>query len=141
MLDTFKYEKGYWYPHMKPNDIAIWEKFIDQNPNAYNSVQYDFNVGDAPPFDTLSQFGEDLNQDALYRLKIDVVGHIGSKIDIIELKHDAKASTIGQVQAYKKLYDRDWGKGAPTNMVIITDKLNPNMEYLCKVAGVKLVVI
>src|SRR5690349_2056741 len=107
MLDVFKYEKRYKYPHMKPADVAIWERFIEKNPDAYDTVQYDFNVGDAPPFNPLINGEEDLNQDALYRLKIDVVGKKGNIIDIIELKPKAGPSTIGQVKGYRTLCIRD----------------------------------
>lgn len=141
MVDIFIYEKRYKYPHMKPLDVAIWERFIDQNPNAYETVQYDFNVGDPPPFNTLMDDGEDLNQDALYRLKIDVVGKKGNSIDIIEIKPSAGASAIGQVQSYQKLYIRDkWGVGK-IGMVILTNKIMPNMDYLAKSAGVRLIVV
>jgi hypothetical protein len=141
MIDIFEYKKAYWYPHMKPNDIAIWERFLAKYPNAYNSVQYDFNVGNPPPFNPLMDDGEDLNQDALYKLKIDVIGHIGNRIDIIEIKPNAGASTIGQVKAYKTLYTRDERPSKQVSMVIITDKLQTNMDYLCKIENVKIVVV
>lgn len=141
MRDTFKFEKGYWYPHMKPNDIAIWERFIDANPNAYNSVQYDYNVGNPPPFNTLMDDGEDLNQDALYRRKIDVVARLGARVDIIEIKPNAGPATIGQIKAYKALYIRDESIQENVNLLIITDKLLTDMEYLCKLEGVKIVVV
>jgi len=141
MTEVFEYKKGYWYPHMKPRDIEIWERFIDKYPDYYDSVQYDYHVGDAPPFNTLMDDDEDLNQDALYRLKIDVVGHIGGKVDIIEIKPDANPSTIGQVKGYKAIYERDEEKGVKAGMVIITDKLRPNMEYLSRVEGIRIVVV
>ena len=141
MRDIFKYEKGYWYPHMKPNDVAIWERFIDKYPDAYNSCQYDYHVGDAPPFNTLMNDDEDLNQDALYRLKIDVVGHIGGRVDIIEVKPKAGPSTIGQVKGYKTLFIRDEHAKGEVNAVIITDQLMTNMDYMAKTEGVKLIVV
>jgi len=136
MRDIFAYEKRHKYPHMKPADVAIWERFIEKYPDLYTSVQYDFNVGDPPPFNTLNHDGEDLNQDMLYRLKIDVVGQKKGEIDIIEIKPNASASTIGQVQGYKALYIRDEEPKDIVRMVIITDKKNTNFEYLCQQAGV-----
>jgi len=139
MLDVFKYEKRYKYPHMKPSDVEIWERYINKYPNAYENVQYDFNVGDPPPFNPLGNDGEDLNQDLLYRLKIDVVGHTGYETDIIEIKPNAGPSAIGQVKGYKTLYIRDELPNRPVRMLIVTDKLQPNMEYLCKVEGIMIV--
>ena len=126
---------------MSVSDTAIWEKFIEQYPDAYTFCQYDFHIGDAPPFNTLMDDGEDLNQDKLYRLRIDVIGHKNGNDDIIELKPNAGVSTIGQVQSYKTLFIRDELPKGKVQAVIITDKLQPNMDYLCKQADVKLIVV
>lgn len=141
MRDMFKYELRAKYPHMKPRDIGIWERFVVKYPNAYQAVQYDFHVGDPPSFNPLYDDGTDKNQDALYRLKIDVVGFAGNDIDIIELKPSAGPSTIGQVKGYKTLYERDEAPKEPVNVVILTDVENPNMAYLCKSEGVKLIIV
>lgn len=141
MRDIFKYEKGYWYPHMKPRDIEIWERFINKYPEKYESCQYDFNVGDPPPFNTFMDDGTDANQDALYRLKIDVIGHTPDRLDIIEIKPNAGPSTIGQVKGYRTLFMRDEQPKLPVGMVIITDKDNSNLSYLCEQEGVKLFVV
>lgn len=126
---------------MSVADTAIWEKFIEKYPKAYNNCQYDFHIGDAPPFNTLMDDGEDLNQDKLYRLRIDVVGILNGNEDIIEIKPNASVSTIGQVQSYKDLFIRDEWNAGKVQAVIITDKLMPNMEYLCKKADVKLIIV
>lgn len=141
MREFFDYKKIHKYPHMKPADVAIWERFIDKFPKAYDKVQYDFNVGDPPPFNPLGDDGEDLNQDMLYRLKIDVVGHSGDKIDIIELKPDAGPSTIGQVISYVTLFQRDEQPKKVLHAVIITDNIRTNMSVLTKSEGVKLIIV
>jgi hypothetical protein len=141
MLDVLKFEKRYDYTHMSPADKAIWERFIDQYPQAYDSCQYDFHVGEPPAFNTLYDNGDDKEQDKLYRLRIDVVGRYGSSVDIIEVKPNAKPPTIGQVENYKILYERDEEPLGKVNMVIITDRELPNMDYLCKEKGVKLIVV
>lgn len=141
MRDIFKFEKLPSYPHMKPRDVEIWNRFLEQFPDAYDSCQYDFNVGDPPPFNTLTDDEEDWNQDALYRLKIDVVARHGSEIDICEVKPNAGPSAIGQVKSYKTLYVRDEDPLGRVNMTIITDVARPNMEHLCKAEGINLVIV
>jgi len=141
MRDIFKFEKRPNYPHMSVADTAIWHRFIDKYPSIFSAVQYDFHIGDAPPFNTLMDDGEDKNQDMLYRLRIDVVGEDKDKISIIELKPSAGVNTIGQVESYKTLYQRDEETKKPVVAVIVTDKENPNMAYLCKQKGVFLIVV
>ncbi len=33
------------YPHMKPEDIAVWERFINKNPGYFDTVDYDVHLG------------------------------------------------------------------------------------------------
>lgn len=141
MREIFKYEKGSWYPHMSPADKKIWERFIEKYPDAFNSCQYDFHVGDAPPFNTLLDDDTDWNQDKLYRLRIDVVALTKNETVIIEVKPNAGPSTIGQVKSYRTLYMRDEEPQVPVKMMILTDAEKPNMQYLCKQEGVVLVVV
>lgn len=89
MRDLFKFEKRPSYPHMSAADTLIWERFIDKYFDAYDNVQYDFHIGDAPPFNTLMDDDTDKNQDMLYRLRIDVIGNSNNKVDIIEIKPSA----------------------------------------------------
>ena len=60
MRDIFKYEQRADYPHMSVRDKAIWERFLLKYPDAYKQVQYDFHIGDAPPFNTLDDDDTDL---------------------------------------------------------------------------------
>ena len=141
MRDIFKFEKRTNYPHMNVRDKEIWERFIDKYPDAYKSAQYDFHIGDAPPFNTLMDDDEDRNQDMLYRLRIDVIGWSLDSLDIIEVKPNAGPSTIGQVKSYATLYKRDEEPQIQVRTIIVTDKEQPNMKYLCKAEGVELVVV
>ncbi len=139
--DFFTYEKRYWYPHMKPRDIEIWERFIAKYPDAYEKCQYDFAIGDIPPFmeQTSSPQGQAMRE--LYKLKIDVLGYKGDTIDLIEVKPDAGASSIGQLLGYVSLYKRDVNPTATIRPVIVTSSLRTNMDFLTQQQGVTLFVV
>lgn len=141
MRDIFPYEKRAEYPHMNKRDKEIWERFIDKYPDVYKQCQYDFHVGEAPPFNTLDDDGTDRNQDMLYRLRIDVIAGSPLGVDIIEVKPSAGPATIGQIKSYKMLYVRDEEPAGDVGMIIVTDKENPNMQWLCAQEGVKLIVV
>lgn len=126
---------------MNFRDKEIWERFIEKYPDAYKEAQYDFHIGDGPKFNTLMDDDTDLNQDMLYRLRIDVVGINDNQIDIIEIKPNAGPSTIGQVMGYYKLYVRDEEPKKKVGLVIVTDKENPNMVWLCQQDGVQLIIV
>ena len=141
MVEFFKYEKGYWYPHMKPRDIAIWERFIAKYPDAYELCQYDYHIGEKPRFSEAAEDAAWNKMGALYQLKIDVLGYKGEHIDMIEVKPSANAASIGQLLGYRAIYLRDEKPSKPVFPVIVTDELKLNMDFLCKEQGVTLFVV
>lgn len=136
-----KYEKRYKYPHMQPNDVFIWERFIDANREAYEDVDYDVKVGQGAEIPSGTEENIASGFKTLTQWKIDVVGKIEGRTDIIELKPNATPAALGQVKGYEQLYLDHIDKNAITQAVLITDTLRPDMEKLAKNFGVKLIVI
>jgi len=137
----YPYQKLSKYPHMKPADVLLWERFIEKYPNAYDSCEYDVWIGTPPPFDTMVNEETGGNVEGLYRLKIDVVAHRGGRIDVIELKPRARLSSLGQVKGYARLYARDLKPTGELRPVIVTDWLFPDMQELADAEGVGLIVV
>lgn len=140
-VEFFKYEKGYWYPHMKPRDIAIWERFIAKFPDAYEKCQYDFAIGAVPDFIANANTAEERRMGELYKLKIDVLGYKDGRIDLIEVKPEAGAASLGQLRGYVDLYTRDEKPSLPIFPVLVTDVLRPNMDFLSAQQGIKIIVV
>lgn len=141
MPERFKYEKRPSYPNMRPEDVALWERFIAQQPGAYNEVAYDVLVGSPPDFDTNVIPGEASDDVRLYKKKIDVVGYFNAGVDIIEIKPRASASALGQVTGYRLLYMRDISAIPSPRPVIITDVARLDMPALATTMGIMLVVV
>lgn len=136
-----KYEKRYKYPHMQPNDVAIWERYIVANPTAYEEVDYDVKVGAGAEIESGTEENLARGFKTLTQWKIDVVGKIAGRTDIIELKPNASPAALGQVKGYEQLYLEHIDPMANTQAVLITDTLRPDMEKLAKSFGVRLIVI
>ena len=136
----YAYTKLAWYPHMKPNDVEIWERFIMQNPDKYEQVQYDVCCGDGAEFDTNLGDSPSSSADKLYRKKIDVVGYKGDSIDIIELKPNAGASALGQVLGYVVLYKSEHPSLKEPRPVVITNAIRPDMLKMANAMGVTVLV-
>ena len=135
----YPYKKLNWYPHMMPADVAIWERFIDNFPYLYDSVEYDVHVGTVPAFvlehDDKTMRGEI----PLYKRKIDVVGHSELNLDIIELKPRAGMAAIGQIKGYTTLYERDMKPTKKPRGVIITDTADSDVKEIAKQEGIKII--
>jgi hypothetical protein len=137
----FPYGKRDWYPHMKPADVAIWNKFIEEFPDVYDNVQYDLEIGEVPGFvlnhPELAMQGQASN----YQCKIDVVGFKKDQIDIIELKPGAGFAALGQVNGYKALYQRDFSPPFVPKAVVITDRTTTDISHAAHVQNVQIVVV
>lgn len=132
MNDTprFPPEKLLRYPHMFPNDIAIWERFIEKYAAGYSGFDYDVKVGTGTA--ALPHVGAAYRQmqETLSKYRIDVVGRASLGYIIFEVKPDAAASAIGQVLTYTTLFKRDFPDLAPVRGAIVTDRERPDMVEL-----------
>ena len=137
MPGRFPYTKLAKYPHMRKEDILIWERFLFRYPIAYQTVDYDLRVGEGravvAPIEP--EFEADLK--LLTQKRIDVVGYFADQIDIIEVKPRAAAGAIGQVLSYEHLYRE--ASPATTNLrkVIITDRMDDDSKKVAKEFGVE----
>lgn len=130
LLNFVPYERRYKYPHMGPEDKAIWERFIDANPAAFDMCAYDVPVGSVPEFDTVVSPTTGGDAEKLYKKKIDVVASKGDALFIIELKPNAGLAALGQVTGYKTLFKLDYQPKQVLQAMIITDTMRPDMEFL-----------
>ena len=92
------------YPHLLPQDIVVWERFLSIFGHEYVHFDYDVRVGDGRPADpnlpaNIRQMAIDLSQ-----RRIDAVGFKDHAIDIIELTTLASTMAIGQLIMYPVLY-------------------------------------
>lgn len=126
---------------MMPADVAIWERFIELHPDAYDFVEYDVKVGSVPEFVSDHPDEAMKKQAPLYEKKIDVLAYFRTEIDVIELKPRARMSTLGQVKGYVELYKRDREPLEKVNAVIITNELMPDMGELAKIEGVGMYIV
>lgn len=141
MQITYPYKKLAAYPHLKPADVAIWERFIDKYPNAYSSVQYDLNVGEGRGQVSHDDPSMVKSWGMLTSQKIDVIGICDDHVDIIEIKPHARTNAIGQVLCYEILYLGYIDPFAETQTVIITDEKMNDMSLLCAHHNIGLVIV
>ena len=131
-----EYKKLLKYPHLGPEDSAIWDRFIEKNPGAYSAVDYDVKVGEGRDYSALpeDEYSEDLKY--LSKKRIDVVAFTGNEIHVIELKPSAGLSAIGQALGLADLYRVIAPADKRVVPVVITDQILPDIEALCAKQGV-----
>jgi hypothetical protein len=140
-MEKSKYEKKPWYPNMKELETAMWNKFLLKFPNAYDNVIYNLKLGEGAniPEGTEENLARGFTE--LTQHKIDVVGFLGNKVDIIELKTYAGTAAVGQVIGYRELYMKFIDPNSNPNLIIVTDFLRPDTKTICDAQGITLIVI
>lgn len=136
-----KYEQRNSYPHMAVADTAIWTRYVAQFPDAFKEAAYDVAIGEGAPFDTVVNPETGAHVNRLYQRKIDVVLRDGGGVILVEVKPRATTAAIGQLKAYAKLWARDFPDHPITQLVIVTDALAPEMEFLAQDEGIQMVVV
>lgn len=104
MAGSLVYGSRYRYPHMVGEDKIIWNRFIEKFPDRFETVDYDFRVGQGILPDP--GWPEFIKRDAkaLSQKRIDALAWNGEDPTIIEVKKRVGLSTLGQVLGYFQLF-------------------------------------
>lgn len=137
----YEYGKLHWYPHMGPEDVAVWERFIEKNPVYFDRCQYDVPVGKVPEFVLKDPNVDQASMERLYKKRIDVLAESGISLSIIELKPSCTMSTIGQVKGYVHFYVRDYSPAAKPKAVVICATASEDVVEYAEVEGVEVIVV
>lgn len=140
-VEIYPYMKLNWYPHMMPEDVAVWERCIEQYPDRFDFCEYDYPVGKVPAFVANETVGEQATMERLYKKKIDVVAKTENGLWIIELKPACTMSTIGQVLGYVHLYVRDVSASPAPAAMVICGEAGEDVKEFALAQGVEIVVV
>lgn len=136
MTGEFPFQTRSWYPHLKPADVHLWEKFIRANEGFFDSVEYDVLVGDPPGWLDTEKDELAKKELPLYLKKIDVVGHKGQEVFICEIKPRAGAYALGQVLSYEVFWRQKHQAIPAPLLVIITNECQAGFHEIFKEKGV-----
>lgn len=141
MRARFPYQKLKKYPHLRPEDVVIWERFIEMYPDFFERVNYDVRCGEGRSYPLVED--EKILHDiqGLSKLRIDVVGFRAKERWVIELKPRAGASAIGQVMCYANLFKDLCAADTKITMAVITDEAVPDIERIAASFGVRYVAL
>ena len=140
-VGRFKYKLLAKYPHLSQEDITTWEKFIALNPTAYDTVDYDFALGQV--IDLAGQ-AKDLGiagAERVNKYRIDVIGYGNRYTHLIELKGRADPAVLGHLRAEDVFYDRDEAGDQTSEMIVIAREATPELDMLAKADGITLILV
>lgn len=141
MPGRFVYERRPRYPHMLGEDVAVWDRFIEAFPGRFDSVDYDWRVGDGAdaPYDMDDPYERMAKM--LSQKRIDVVGWRGEAPTIIEVKDRCGLSALGQIRGYRALFQRDFPDLGDPAILIVCARLSGDERAVLAAEGVPVEVV
>ena len=137
----FPYKLLSKYPHMKPADVAIWERFINTNADFFDTVDYDVHVGEGAEFLPTGEDTPDGRENRLYQKKIDVVGYLGDAVWLVEVKPEADIFALGQILTYSDLAFKSMSFVLPPQLLVISAKIVNDMKEVYAKFDIKVIII
>lgn len=120
-MKRFPYKILHKYPHLLIEDVALWERFIEQYPEYFDYCDYDVHVGNGMKLDPSWPDNIKYMATTLSQFRIDVVGWKGNSPTIIEVKPRAASKAIGQIIIYRSLFPKSFPEFPRPKSMIITD--------------------
>lgn len=126
------------YPHMKPVDIHLWNKFLSAQPKFGDRVDYDVLVGEGTVVGDVEQDEYVRDFQILTQKKIDAVVYKGGAVFVFEIKPFAGAHALGQVETYTTLLKHKRPDILQIRKAIITNKAQSDFAIVFEAYGIML---
>jgi len=141
MSGRLPYIKRRKYPHMTGEDFFIWNRFITRFPDYFETVDYDWRVGDGMKLDPTWEDNFKRMAKAITQKRIDVLGWNGDLPTIVELKRSVGLSTLGQVLGYKTLLMNEFPYFGTPKLLVLTEQIGEDDQLVMDKFKVRVMVV
>jgi len=105
-------------------DLIVWNRFVDRFPHRFDSVDYDWRVGQGMALqesweDTIKRMATMITQK-----RIDVIGWNGEVPTIIEVKKNVNTGTLGQILTYQYLFEREFPHFPKPSLLVVCGQMD-----------------
>lgn len=118
------------YPHMKPEDVAVWNRFVSGNAGLFERCDYDVCCGPGEQYDEAMQENMRAMGTHNTRRKIDVVAYKGDVHTVIEVKPIANMRGLGQILTYRDEYREDHPEVLDVQAAIVAGRVERGLSAL-----------
>jgi len=141
MPGKFNYELRHKYPHLIGDDTEVWNRFIQQYPDKFDTVDYDIKVGKGTGANTFTDETAKNYWIQLTQKRIDVIGYKNTIITIIEVKKRVGLHTLGQILGYRFLYLRENPDIKLVKTLIVCSSINEDDSDVLNNYGIDFIVV
>lgn len=129
------------YPHLLPDDINLWLRFLDKYGSDYDKFEYDVRIGTGR--DPGSEYNDNIRTMAvgLSQRRIDALGFRPGLITIIEITVSAGLKAIGQLESYPILYRQTFSPNIPVNTLLVAETIQSDIITILNNKGIPYVIL
>lgn len=141
MPGKFNYEDRIKHPQIIGEDTEVWNRFVLNYPDKFDTVDYDVIVGKGS---TTYPFSDGISQEHwanLTKKRIDVIGWNNNVATIIEVNKKFGLLTLGQIFAHRFLYRRIYPGLATLRVLIICSYIDQDDIDVLNYYGIDFVVV
>ena len=129
------------YVHLMPLERPIWARYLERSEEVFLRLTYDLHLGQGAPIDPTWPEWLVRQVRAVSRKRCDVVGETSSQVIIFEVKPRAGMGALGQLLCYRELYQLEYGPVKPVRMVVVCERVEPDVYAVYGQFGVEIAVV
>ena len=129
------------YPHMKPGEAAIWERFLRRLPWRAKSIRYDVRLGQGVALPTDTEAWVSKMVWALSTKRVDVLVETRREVVIVEVKERAAMSAVGQLLGYLVLFRAQFPTKKVVKLAVVCERIAPDMGIVFREYGIEAYVV
>jgi len=115
------------YPHLLPEDTAVWSKFLKTDANRIIECWYDVRIGQSVLLGPNADEMDWKIASGLTRKRIDVVCRVEDGFWVVEVKPYANMYAVGQILTYVRLFKAEYEPEGELNPVLVCDDYDEDL--------------
>lgn len=129
------------FTHMMPLERPIWRRWLAATDLPIQRVVYDLHLGAGSPIDPAWPEWLKRQIRAVSRKRVDAVVYCPGQIVICEVKPRAGMSALGQCLSYRELFIREKAPLVPVAMLVVCERVEPDVDRIYAQFGVGIAVV
>jgi alpha-D-ribose 1-methylphosphonate 5-triphosphate diphosphatase PhnM len=119
------------YPHLLPDDAAVWSRYLDTVRPQVETIYYDVRIGEGRPVgDEYSSAIQKMARDLSQR-RIDAILVNGSTHTICEVTTTATLKAVGQLAVYEHLYRLQQSIPVTIKKLLVCSSIDADLKSYC----------
>jgi len=126
---------------MIDEEKLVWERFMDLYPDKFETVDYDFRVGEGVKIESEPGTPWPRMAKMLSQKRIDVIGWVGDSPTIIEVKRRVGLSALGQIYGYRTLFIKGFASFPTPKILVVCSTISEDDRVVLEAAKVPIEVV